>query len=491
MVPVAEVRKRRPWWLGLRARITVAFALLGLIVSVALAVIAFLFARQQLVDNNDSTAVNVGSTQARTVRDELRKGTVTADDIVTNTVKPTLKEGVFVAVYDGREWVPSASDFDINRMPPELISSLLKGQSGRQRFRIGSVNYIVVGIVLPETPAQAEVVSLGIPAVSAIHDVRYLQGFPLTDVQDTLRLLTTSLVLAALIAAVAAAMLGLWAGRRVLSPLSRVADAAGKLASGTLDTRLGDETDPALKRLAESFNDMANTVQDRIEREQRFASDVSHELRTPLQTLIGSIEVLQARRADLPERSQQALDLISSQTKRFHQMVLDLLEISRLDAGVADLHLEPVQLDQFVNRVAGHYGYASVPVITESTWQQQMVTIDRRRLERALANLLGNAENYAGGPVRITLDSGRSPGGRQVVRIGVEDAGPGVPNSDKLRIFERFARGAAARHRSGTGLGLALVHDYVHLQGGRVWIEDRAAGPGARFVIELPAEVDA
>jgi two-component system, OmpR family, sensor histidine kinase MtrB len=489
MVPVAEARKRRTWWLGLRARITVAFALLGLIVSIALAIIALLFARQRLVDNLDTSSVNIGSTQARTVRDELRKERVTPSDVITNTLKPTLREGVFVAVYDGQEWVPSAINFDINKMPPDLIAALLSGQSGRQRFRIDSGDYLVVGIALPEEAAHPEV--LGVPAVPAIHNVRYLQGFPLSDVQKTLRLLTTSLVLAALIAAAAAAMLGLWAGRRVLSPLSRVADAAGKLASGTLDTRLGEETDPALKRLAESFNDMANTVQDRIEREQRFASDVSHELRTPLQTLIGSIEVLQARRADLPERSQQALDLISSQTKRFHQMVLDLLEISRLDAGVADLHLEPVQLDQFVNRVAGHYGYASVPVITESTWQQQMVTIDRRRLERALANLLGNAENYAGGPVRITLDSGRSPGGRQVVRIGVEDAGPGVPNSDKQRIFERFARGAAARHRSGTGLGLALVHDYVHLQGGRVWIEDRASGPGARFVIELPAEVEA
>jgi two-component system, OmpR family, sensor histidine kinase MtrB len=74
------------------------------------------------------------------------------------------------------------------------------------------------------------------------------------------------------------------------------------------------------------------------------------------------------------------------------------------------------------------------------------------------------------------------------VRVSVDDAGPGVPNTDKLRIFERFARGAAARHRSGTGLGLALVHDYVHLQGGRVWVEDRPSGPGARFVIELPAE---
>jgi two-component system, OmpR family, sensor histidine kinase MtrB len=474
MVLVATVRKRRPWSLGLRARITVAFALLGLVVAISLAIIAYTLARARLLDNLDSTSVQVASSQARTARDELRKQPVDPTEVARNL---QTVGGGFVAFFDGVAWHPSEDNFDAQKLPSDLVAGLMNGQSGRERFRIGSKDYLVVGIAADPSPT-----------VPTDKPVRFIQAFPLNDVKRTLQLLTTSLVLAALIAAAAAAALGLWAGRRVLSPLSRVADAAGKLASGTLDTRLADESDPALQRLAESFNGMADTVQDRIEREQRFASDVSHELRTPLQTLIGSIEVLQARRADLPDRSQQALDLISNQTKRFHQMVLDLLEISRLDAGVADLHLEPVQIDQFVNRVATHYGHGSVPLVTESTWQQKMVTIDRRRLERALANLLGNADNYAGGPVMISIAGGRSPGGRQVVRVSVDDAGPGVPNTDKLRIFERFARGAAARHRSGTGLGLALVHDYVHLQGGRVWVEDRPSGPGARFVIELPAE---
>lgn len=466
---MAQTRRRGPFALGLRARITVAFAALGLILSVSLSAIAFTLARTRLLDNLDTTSVQVATTQARTARDELAKEGVTSDTVVTKVINPV--EDGFIALRRDDRWVSSEANFDERSLPPQLLSALTEGRSGRQRYRIGEREYLVVGIAVPDS------------AISYVH------AFPLAEVQRTLRFLTTSLTLAALIASLAAAALGLWAGRRVLSPLSRVADAASLLASGTLDTRLEEESDPALQRLAVSFNGMADTVQDRIEREQRFASDVSHELRTPLQTLVGSIEVLQARRADLPERSQQALDLITNQTKRFHQMVLDLLEISRLDAGVADLHLEPVQLDQFVKRVAVHYGY-SIPVVTETTWQQRMVTIDRRRLERALANLLVNAENYAGGPVRITLDGGRSPGGRQVVRVAVEDAGPGIPNNEKARIFERFARGATARHRSGTGLGLALVHDYIHLQGGRVWVEDRAAGPGARFVVELPAEVE-
>jgi two-component system, OmpR family, sensor histidine kinase MtrB len=464
---MAGKQRTRRFRFGLRTRITVAFALVGLLVSAALAVLAFSLARSRLLENLNDSSETITANQARTARDQILQG-----GVVDEVVRDVLQAGDgFVALRKDDTWFSQSQvGFDKNRMPPEVIAALERGESGRQRYRINQRDFLVVGVSIPET------------------DMRFIQGFPLDGVARTLSLLTTSLTLAAVVATLAAAALGIWAARRVLTPLSQVADAASALASGTLDTRLEPESDPALRRLADSFNDMADAVQDRIKREQRFASDVSHELRTPLQTLIGSIEVLDARRADMPERSQQALDLMVGQTKRFHQMVLDLLEISRLDAGVADLHAEPVQLDQFVNRVAGHYGYASLPVVTEPRWQQRSVMVDRRRLERALANLLGNAENYAGGPVGITLDSDRSEDGRLVVRIGVEDAGPGIANSEKGRIFERFARGATSRHKVGTGLGLALVHDYVHLQGGRVWVEDRPAGNGARFVIELPAD---
>src|SRR5690606_7598255 len=109
--------------------------------------------------------------------------------------------------------------------------------------------------------------------------------------------------------------------RQLLRPISRVADAAEKIASGTLGARLENETDPDLNRLAGSFNDMADAVQERIEREQRFASDVSHELRSPITALTAAVEVLDAKRADLPDRTQQALDVVVSQVRRFDAMV--------------------------------------------------------------------------------------------------------------------------------------------------------------------------
>lgn len=471
----SDLPRRRPWLLGLRARITVGFSLLGLLVSVGLALISFYLTQQQLLGNFDSTSVGVAASKARLVRDTLRGENVNAAQQLKDNFTP---ETGFVAVEIDGAWYGDNGKINLLAAEPKaaaLTDAINRGNaSGRQRIRLDGKDYLVVSIVTPADKSK--------------FTATYVQGFELGGLNKTLGTLAGSLAAGATIATLGAAGIGLWTSRRVLRPLARVSDAASRLASGGLDTRLKDESDPELQRLATSFNNMADAVQERIQREARFASDVSHELRTPLQTLIGSIEMLDARKADLPERSRQALELLVGQTKRFHQMVLDLLEISRLDAGAADLHTEPVLLDQFVSRVASRYGYAHVPVITEATWQHQPVVVDRRRLERALANLLGNAENHAGGPVQITLSGASDYDGMQVVHLGVEDAGPGVAEAERDRIFERFARGATARHRAGTGLGLALVHEHIQLQGGRVWVEDRPNGTGARFVIELPAE---
>ena len=186
---------------------------------------------------------------------------------------------------------------------------------------------------------------------------------------------------------------------------------------------------------------------------------------------------------DLPARSQQALDVVTSQVRRFDQMVLDLLEISRLDAGVTEFNPEPVLLGDMARRIAARYGFEKVPVWVDNGWAERPVAVDKRRLERILANLLGNADQHGGGPTGIAVDNGANG----FVNLVVEDAGPGVIQSERTRIFERFARGTAARHRVGTGLGLALVVEHAAVHGGTAWVEDRTGG-GSRFVVSFPAE---
>jgi signal transduction histidine kinase len=280
-----------------------------------------------------------------------------------------------------------------------------------------------------------------------------------------------------------AGFLGWWASRRLLRPLSRVATAAGEIAGGGLDTRMPHENDPDLDRLARSFNDMADAVQTRLEREARFASDVSHELRSPITALTAAVEVLDGRRDDLPDRTQQALDVVVSQVRRFDHMVMDLLELSRIDAGSTELHREEVDMRELLPRIAQRYGFGDVPIDVDKK-MPPLAKVDKLRFERILANLLENAREHGGGPIRVSLDAQ----GRSAMVLTVDDAGPGVARGERSRIFERFARGSAARHRVGTGLGLSLVAEHAHAHGGEAWVEDRPGG-GARFKVSFPEVV--
>ena len=212
---------------------------------------------------------------------------------------------------------------------------------------------------------------------------------------------------------------------------------------------------------------MADAVQARIEREARFACDVSHELRSPITALAAAAEVIDGRRGELPDRTQQALDVVVGQVRRFDAMVIDLLELSRIDAGATDLNTEQVEIETLCRRVAARNGFADLPIdVTKPAGMNGApltAMVDRLRFERILANLLENAVHHGGGPVRISIEPTDGP----FLLVAVEDAGPGVARGERARIFERFARGSAARHRIGTGLGLALVAEHATRPGRR------------------------
>ena len=276
-----------------------------------------------------------------------------------------------------------------------------------------------------------------------------------------------------------------------MRPLADAARAAQAIAGGNLDTRLDVTDDRDLALLTTSFNEMASALQNRIQRDARFASDVSHELRSPLMTLSASIEVLQSRRTEMPERAQAALDLLVADVARFQGLVEDLLEISRVDAGSARLNLEEVKVAELVpNAVEAAAADQHIHVTVAPEVNGDTVRADKRRMVRVLANLIDNARLHGGGASRVSVEHVKGNGHGDTVQIAVEDSGPGVPSEERTLIFERFARGASSGRRGmgdGVGLGLALVDEHVRLHGGRVWVDDRLDGQsGARFVIELP-----
>ncbi|MDQ3312871.1 MAG: HAMP domain-containing histidine kinase, partial [Actinomycetota bacterium] len=290
--------------------------------------------------------------------------------------------------------------------------------------------------------------------------------------------------------------LGLFASRRAVRPLGAAAQAATAIASGRLDTRLEPTDDPDLTVLSNAFNEMAATLQRRLEQDARFASDVSHELRSPLMTLSASVEVMDSRRDEMPERAQTALDLLKSDVVRFQSLVEDLLEISRYDAGAVRLHLEPLLAAEFVRNAVAVSSIPETPVQVSPQAEHIVIEADRRRLARVVANLIDNARAYGGGSPTVSIAEARAADeiseAAEVshVQIVVEDSGPGIAADERKRIFDRFSRGAAAAGRrggtEGAGLGLSLVAEHVRMHGGRVWAEDRPNDePGARFVIEL------
>jgi signal transduction histidine kinase len=246
--------------------------------------------------------------------------------------------------------------------------------------------------------------------------------------------------------------------------------------------------------LTQSFNTMVDQLQERIERDARFTSDVSHELRSPLTTLSNSLNVLEAHADELTPRAQRALELLGADLRRFERMVAELLEISRSDTSSADVSLEYVDAGELV-RQAVAAGTRTMPesvpppiVWVDPVLDGSILSVDKRRFERIMANLLENAALYGGGATRVAAEHGPDRDGQATVVVAVEDHGPGVALAERRRIFERFYRGQSSGRRgasTGTGLGLALVAEHVRLLGGLVGIED-APGGGARFTVELP-----
>jgi len=430
--------------LGLRARITIAFAIGALLLSALLSATTWALTRENLLNQRESSATVVVYQNARIVR--ARVTPATDQQALVSSLSTPL--GSRPILYYDNQFVSLTPEFGQDALPQSVRDQVLAGQAVRMRFDLRGEMQLVVGIPIPSVhAAYFEIISLG-------------------DLVSTLEALGVSLVGASLLTTLAGAALGAWASRRALRPLTSVSTAATELAAGRLDTRLEASEDPDLRPISASFNDMAQILQDRIERDARFASDVSHELRSPLMTLAASIEVMNNQRDDLPDRARAALDLMVGDIDRFQQLVEDLLEISRFDAGVVRLELEEVHLAELAGVV---------------------VQADKRRIVRVIANLLDNAAKYGGGATSVGLrrvDDG--------VQIMVEDRGAGVPEDDRSLIFDRFSRGAVAGRRGsteGVGLGLALVAEHVNLHGGKVWVEGRADGEeGARFVVELPVE---
>ena len=455
-----DAKRRR--LVGLRARIVVMFSLAGLTLTAVLSLLTYHLARQFLVDQREGLVTRQAFVNARLANDAL-----TVEEVDPSRLLAQLPQepGSRVLIRVEGTWYASTVGGGPGSLPESVRQAVESGAASRQRVTIGGVTQVVVGT--PLTPSGT----------------LYFESFSMRELEDTLRALATALLVASLVTTALGALGGWHASRLVLSPLQYVSRASSHIASGALGTRLRADGDRDLEPLVESFNSMADALQGRIEREARFSSDVSHELRTPLTALATAVQVLRSREEDVPPRTRAAIDVLENQISYFERLVLDLLEISRYDAGANTLSLEPVDLESFVRDTVGAVDCAPVRV---ARVPRGPLLIDKRRVERILVNLIENARVHAGGLRSVTIDSGSD-----YVEIALIDEGAGIRDTERLVIFERFWRGSSTRHSGsrGTGLGLALVAEHARLHGGTVRVEPNLPN-GSVFILRLPARDD-
>jgi signal transduction histidine kinase len=445
---------------GLRWRIVLGFAVGALLVSGVLVVTTFLLARNYLLDQRESSLTRQAFADANVLSSRLATAGAEVGDVVGELVP---SGGADVVVRSGNAWYSSSLDVGQRDVPPDLQAIVENGEAA----------------TVPIATAEGPALLIGVPLRAA--GVEFYEAAPLTELRQVLRTLAAVLGAGAAAATAAGAAFGVWASRRAVQPLEQVAGAATRIAGGELTTRLPATDDPDLVAIVAAFNSMVDALAARIERDARFVGDVSHELRSPLTTLVTSVEVLAARRDELSPRGRQALTFVEGELGRFRRTLDDLLQLARIDGGGALESAAPVSMSALVREVLAVTG-RTVELVADPD-ADTTVTGDKLSLERAVSNLLDNADRHAGGPrsVRVARKG-------DTVVVTVDDAGPGVAVEDRERIFERFARGQGAARRSlpGAGLGLAIVAETATRHGGAAWVADAPHG-GARFSLSVPA----
>ncbi|TFI58217.1 HAMP domain-containing histidine kinase [Sphingomonas parva] len=288
-------------------------------------------------------------------------------------------------------------------------------------------------------------------------------------------------------------LLSLFLARTIALPLRRLARAAHRVRLGRareVKVPLLPERRDEIGLLARALHDMTHTLRNRIDATEAFAADVTHELKNPLASLRSAVDTLD--RVKDPELQQRLLDVVRHDVARLDRLVVEIAEISRLDAELSRARFEPVDLGEVIQSMLPHWERQAAERQVRIAFARPgsgsaVVSGDESRIARAIDNLVDNAISFS--PADGLVEVGAAEIDDQVV-VTVEDEGPGVPADKREQIFDRFHSIRPPEEEFGrhSGLGLALARATVEGHGGRIDVEDRHGGSsGARFVIRFPA----
>jgi two-component system, OmpR family, sensor histidine kinase MtrB len=505
MVSIKRVLKSRWWrfpvtwwWRSLPLRVVLTVFLASVLVLVLGGFLLMQQATIGVLDGKKETAKNEARQAVNTAQQQLDAADLTGGldvdklllDLALGFANRAGASEQFEIVIIARGRTITAGGAAASSIPPTLAKQV--EQSYDLLMTPTQINY---RDMRPSVPGLAAGATLTLQGTGG-YQIYLL--FPLTQELATLAVLRYAVVTTGAILVILLTFIAALVSRQVVTPVRAARRAAESLASGNLRDRMKVQGQDDLARLATSMNYMAselekqiNTLEELSAVQQRFVSDVSHELRTPLTTVRMASEVLYEARDDFDPVAARSAELLQTELDRFEGLLGDLLEISRFDAGAAQLSVEEVDLRDLVHRVVEANARLAETNNTEINVHEggeARAEVDTRRIERILRNLLVNAiEHSEGHPIDILIESDDA-----AVAIAVRDHGVGFEASQARQVFHRFWRGDTARARTvgGSGLGLAIAMEDANLHGGWLTAWGRPA-MGAQFRLTLPRKVGA
>jgi two-component system sensor histidine kinase MtrB len=459
-------------------RLVIAFVLMCVLTAVVTAGVTVLQARSVVLTTTQDAAVSTLRSSAQKMAPDLRGPFDKADlrllvrQLVPDTSGPGQATG-FAASSAGIVAIDSPEPV----LPKTLVRSAEASTSALvQTVRSDGADYLLVAVPIVSS-IDSEAPGLVVYSFT-----------PLAAQDAVIGGIATGAAIAALPVVIASVLLALVVARSLLRPVRRLQAGVEELSTGRLGAQIPVVDGGEFGDLARSFNAMSRDLlhereelRAMEEKSRRFTADVSHELRTPLAAMSAVAGVLAADAERLPDETAEAALLVAQETRNLARLVEDLIEISRFDAGTAQLRHDDIDLAQLVQRTLAIRDWSQRVAVDAPIGLR--VRVDPRRVDVILANLVGNAVRYAGPKAAITI---RARVEAADIRIAVSDDGPGIPASVRERVFDRFVKGDPTRARSdGSGLGLSIARENAALHGGSLELAD-AAGSGTTFVLRLP-----
>lgn len=462
-LPARALHWPRQWWVrqSLRARLTLIATALFSAAVITGAVLLLVVQRSALTRVLDQSAHKTANSVAKL----FHRGTGPA------TLPPTSGGITAVQVVNRQNIVIAASpgaDHQVSVVTPQQLEGIRQGDRPT--------------VTSPTSNARLRVFghNLGSNTILVYTDV--------SRVDDSLRILTRAALIGSPLAVLLMAIATYTVVSLSLRPVAALRHGAADItAAGLAEQRLPvPGAQDEIHRLAVTLNAMLDRIDSATSRQRTFVGDAAHELRSPLASLRVQLEV--AQRLGPAADWASLIDDVLVDVDRLDRLVEDLLTLARLDESGALTKREPVALGSLVDEVVRGYPHARVPVI--STTEPVTVPGDPEALRRVIINLLDNAVRFAAQEVRVSLAPTERTG-RRLARLTVVDDGPGIPEDERERVFDRFYRVQESRSRQsgGTGLGLPIVRDIVRNHGGRVRLTAREDGvSGLRALVVLPAD---